>query len=66
MKGKCVETLVHADVATIISNINRHFRLICFHMIKPKLVTQPAIVHGFCDTSILTPAANDPDWPAVG
>ena len=38
-----------SDVATIISHINRHFRLT---QVKPMLVTQPAIVQGF----FLTPS----------
>jgi len=37
-----------SDVAAIISHINRHFRLAyVFYMVKPKLVTQPAIMHSF-------------------
>ena len=36
--------------------------LYCFHTVKPKLVTQPAIVYGF----FMATAANDPDWPTVG
>ena len=41
-----------SDVASVISYINGHFRLIpcCFNLVKPKLITQPAIVYGFSVT----------------